>query len=63
MSKAVPWYKRLYKFLVGYGEDTPTLIVVTPLVPDAKPLTVSVPARDVAAVVRKPRKKVRRRVK
>ncbi len=45
-----PWYSRLYKYLAAFGEETPALIVATPLVHgDApiKPLTIVLPIKQV----------------
>jgi len=62
---AKPWYKRLYKFLAGYGEDTPAMIVVTPLVPPPalppKPLTIVEPVGKVTDAVKRKIAKARRK--
>ncbi len=50
-----PWYTAVYRYLAAFGEETPTLIVATPLVPDVveKPLTLVVPAKHVTSVLEK----------
>ncbi len=62
---AKPWYKRLYRYLAQYGDEVPTLIVATPLVHSEtpKPVTVVVPARELAAVVKKARKKTAKKLR
>ncbi len=45
-----PWYSRLYKYLAAFGEETPALIVATPLVhgdAPVKPLTIVLPIKQV----------------
>ncbi len=50
------WLTRIYDYLTEYTEETPTLIVATPLVREdelPKPLTIVVPAKHVTAVIEK----------
>jgi len=44
-----PWYTRLYRYLAEYGEETPALIVATPLVTDkvVRPLSIVLPIKHV----------------
>lgn len=54
MSKS--WLTRIYDYLTEYTEETPALIVATPLVHGdelPKPLTIVVPIEHVAAVIEK----------
>jgi len=48
-------WKRLKRFLAGYGEEIPALVVVTPLVkdPPPKPLTIITPVGKLATVVKR----------
>lgn len=58
---AKPWYKRLYKYLAAYGEETPALVVVTPLAdPPPKPLTIVTPIGKLTTVVKRKAAKRRR---
>ena len=59
---AKPWYKRFCRYLAKYSEETPALIVVTPVVhtePPPKPLTIVAPVGKVTAGVKRKAKRKR----